>query len=65
MRSMRARQTTRPPLRGTQPPDRFVPAPRATKGTLCSAHQTTALRTSSAVRASSTPSGRDRVKVTS
>ena len=65
MRLRRAREMTRPPLTGMQPPERFVPAPRATKGTPFSPHQATARRTSDTLLAMSTASGRARASAPS
>ena len=59
----RATLMTTPSATGSAPPERPVPAPRATNGTPCSAHTRTAAATCAASRGSSTSSGTTRYPV--
>ena len=54
---MRASEITIPSATGSAPPERPVPAPRATKGMLCSWQRRTVAATSSAVVGSTTSDG--------
>jgi hypothetical protein len=54
---IRARPMTRPSATGSAPPDRPVPAPRATNGTWSRAHSRTTAATSSVVAGSTTSAG--------
>ena len=58
MRFIRLSAITMPPAIGTDPPDKLVPLPRATKGTRFSWHQRTAATTSARVSGITTASGR-------
>ena len=58
MRFMRAKAIMMPPSRGMAPPERPVPAPRPTNGTLDSCGDATIAATSSVVRGKTTISGR-------
>ena len=54
---MRASPITMPSATGTAPPERPVPAPRATNGTPCASQARTAATTCSVVAGSTTASG--------
>ena len=57
MRFIRASEITTPSATGSAPPDRPVPAPRATNGTPCSWQSRTTAATCSAVSGRTTSSG--------
>ena len=60
MRSSRFSPITTPPSTGSEPPERLVPLPRATKGTSCSWQARTAATTSSELDGRTTTRGRTR-----
>ena len=57
---MRASEITIPSATGSAPPERPVPAPRATNGIPCSSHEPTAACTSAVDPASTTSAGTTR-----